>query len=199
MTLKLIGNLPRGKLFVLSAPAGTGKTTLVTMLTEEFPSVVQSISYTTRKPRGEEKQGAEYHFVDKATFKKMIQEEAFLEHAAIYDELYGTSKAWVQEQLNKGKHVVLVIDTQGGLQLKGKLDATFIFVAPPTPNCLRGRLEKRKTESQEKIEQRLEWAKKEIEAGKEYDYKIINDDLKIAYQVLKSIVIAEEHRQDYTK
>lgn len=189
-----MGTLAKGLLFVVSAPAGTGKTTLVQMLVDELPKVVMSVSYTTRSPRPGEIAGKHYNFISEDEFKKKIADGDFLEYAQIYGFYYGTSKKWVAEQQAKGKHVVLVIDTQGGLQLKGRVPAVFIFITPPSLEVLRERLTNRKTESQEVIEQRLNWSKKEINDAQYYDYQIINDDLDTAYQVLKDIVIAEEHR-----
>lgn len=194
MKTALLGNKQRGMLIIVSAPAGTGKTTLVKMLTDEFPNVVQSISYTTRAPRGNEQDGIDYHFIPVDEFEKMIEKKRFLEHASIYKDYYGTDSKWVEKQLDSGKHVVLVIDTQGGLQLKGKVPAVFVFIEPPSMSVLKARLQKRNTEPEAKIAQRLEWAKKEIESGRQYDYRIINDNLETAYQVLRSIVIAEEHK-----
>jgi len=190
----LLGNRKKGLLIIVSAPAGTGKTTLVKMLTQEFTNVVQSVSYTTRAPRGTEIEGCDYHYIAPKEFEKMTADNRFLEHAKIYKDYYGTDAKWVEEQLNCGKHVILVIDTQGGLQLKGKIPAVFIFIEPPSMAVLRHRLEKRKTEPETKIAERLKWAIKEIETGRQYDYRIINDDLDTAYQVLRSIVIAEEHK-----
>lgn len=190
----LLGNHKRGRAFVVSAPAGTGKTTLVEKLTKEFPCVVESVSYTTRLPRPGECEGIHYHFVSQDVFKQMILEGLFLEYVTLYDEYYGTSRQWVINQLESGKHVVLVIDTQGAMRLKGTFPATFIFIQPPSLEELCRRLERRRTESQEVIEKRLVWAKQELEMVKYYDYQIINDDFSIAYEVLKSILIAEEHK-----
>lgn len=194
MSEKLLGNLPQGLIFVLSAPAGTGKTTLVGMLRDEFTCVVESISCTTRAPRPDEISGKDYHFMDVATFEAKIAAGDFLEHAQVFGSYYGTSKEYVQQQQEKGKHVFLVIDTQGALQLKGKLNAIFVFISPPSLQELRERLFKRKTENLEMIEQRLSWAKQEMALAPKYDYNIINDNLHHAYDILRSIVIAEEHR-----
>lgn len=191
--MKLLGNLKKGLIFIFSAPAGTGKTTLVEKVLNEFPSVVQSISYTTRSPRVGEVDGVNYHFVSRKEFEQKIAEGEFLEHVELYGDYYGTSKKWVEDHQNQGKHVILVIDTQGGLKLKEMIPAILIFAKPPSLEELRRRLLKRKTESAEKIEERLNRAKKEIEEGSHYDYQIINDDLNVANQVFKSILIAEEH------
>ncbi len=195
-TGKLVGSAAKGKLFVLSAPAGTGKTTLVRMLTSEFPEVVQSVSYTSRQKRPHEQSGVDYHFVSKEEFEKKIKHGDFFEHAVVYEDYYGTDRLWVEERLEEGKHVFLVIDTQGAKQLMGTVSAVFIFVFPPSFDVLKERLEERKTESRKVIEERLSWSKNELEAGSLYQYNIVNDDLRIAYQVLRSIVIAEDHSKE---
>lgn len=192
--MSLLGNLKRGLVFILSAPAGTGKTTLVQKLVNEFPTVVASVSYTTRAPRIGEVNGLHYHFVNEVEFLSRIAKGEFLEYVQLYGDYYGTSQLWLEEQLAQGKHVVLVIDTQGGLLLKEKIKATYIFVSPPSIDVLEKRLQARKTESQVVIQKRLAWAEHEMAAKDAYDYLIVNDELNTAYQVLRSIVIAEEHR-----
>lgn len=194
MSSKVLGNLKKGLVFVLSAPAGTGKTTLVRMLREEFSCVRESISCTTRAPRQGELQGKDYHFLTREAFQEKVKKEAFLEYADVFGDCYGTSKEYVAEELSKGHHVILVIDTQGAMQIKEKIPAIFVFVSPPSFDELKERLLKRKTETPEKIERRLLWAKKEMEMIPHYDYHIVNDHLHTAYTVLKSILIAEEHR-----
>lgn len=194
MNQKILGNLNRGLVFVLSAPAGTGKTTLIHMLKKEFNCVVSSISYTSRSPRINETQGVDYHFITKEEFHKKIQSGDFLEYVELYQDFYGTSKSWVEKQLSEGKHVFLVIDTQGAKKLKTLIPAIFIFLKPPSLEELKRRLEQRKTETPEAMEKRLNWALKEIEEQHHYDYIITNDRLDAAYDVLRSIVIAEEHR-----
>ena len=194
MTEGLLGNQGRGRLFVVSAPAGTGKTTLVKMLTTEFPCVIASVSFTTRRPREGEFDGFHYNFITHEEFEKKIRSGIFLEYVNLYGDYYGTSKEWIDEQLNAGKHVVLVIDTQGALKLRQKWKIPLIFVKPPSLEVLKQRMLSRATESLEIIEKRLTWAKHEIEASTLYDYIIVNDDLSVAYQILKSIFIAEEHR-----
>jgi guanylate kinase len=196
MAQKILGNVSIGKLFILSAPAGTGKTTLVQMLTQEFPCIVDSISFTTRPPRFGELQGQDYCFISEDEFEQRIKEGQFLEYVRLYGNYYGTSREWVESHLNQGKHVILTIDTQGALLLKGRLDATFIFVKPPSLEELLKRLKKRNTESKEVIKERLLWAEHEMEAALHYHYHVVNDDLQVAYQVLRSIIIAEERRQN---
>jgi len=191
---KILGNLEKGLAFVLSAPGGTGKTTLAKMLFHEFDSISPSISYTTRKPRPGEEDGRDYYFVSHAEFEEMVKSNQFLEHAKVYQDYYGTSRRLVESEQEKGKHVLLVIDTQGALQLMKSFKAIFIFIKPPSMEVLGSRLAVRRSETDEAIEHRLSWADKEISLASSYDYQIINDDLKIAYIVLKSILIAEEHK-----
>jgi guanylate kinase len=187
-------NKKRGLLFVISAPAGTGKTTLVQMLTAEFPRVTRSVTCTTRKPRPGEKNGIDYFFLTEDEFQKKLKTGDFLEHANVFGNHYGTSRSLVEKELNAGKHVMLVIDTQGALQLKEKVDAIFIFISPPSLEELKKRLYKRSTESAELIEKRVLWARHELEMISHYDYHIINDQLPVAFEALKSILIAEEDR-----
>lgn len=192
---KLLGNLKKGLLFVVSAPAGTGKTTLTHMLIKEFSCVIQSISCTTRIPRQNEIPGNHYHFLNREEFEKKIESGEFLEYVKIYEDYYGTSAQWIEKQRNRGKHVVLVIDTQGAMQVKKKCQATTVFILPPSLEVLRKRLIQRGTETDEDIERRLAWAKHEMKVATHYDYFILNDNLDIAYHALKSLVIAEEHRR----
>ncbi len=194
MSKKLLGNFSRGLLFVLSAPAGTGKTTLVQQLTQEFPSVIRSVSCTTRKPRPDEKEGVDYFFLTEEAFQAKLKSGDFLEHAEVFGALYGTSRLFIETAQKSGKHVILVIDTQGALQIKKIIEATFIFISPPNLEELKKRLLRRRTEPLEMIEQRLAWAERELEMISHYDYHVINDDLSVAYTALKSILIAEEHR-----
>lgn len=183
-----------GLCFIVSAPAGTGKTTLVKMLVEEFPRVVSSISYTTRKKRQGETEGKDYHFITKEAFEAKIAASDFLEYVQLYGDYYGTCRKWVLDKMKQGIHVVLVIDTQGAMQLKKLFTAVYIFISPPSLEVLKERLAKRKTESPDAMVKRIAWAAQEMAAAPQYDYHIINDDLSTAYQVLRSIVIAETHR-----
>ncbi len=194
--MKVLGNLKKGLVFVISAPAGTGKTTLVRMLTGEFPeAVVESISFTTRKIAPGEVSGRDYFFLTPEEFEERFRVGEFLESATLFGHHYGTSKAQVLKEQKAGKHVALVIDTQGAMKLKAeKFPAIFIFVAPPSLEELKKRLVKRQRESKENIEERLNFAAHEMEKAREYDYLIINDSLKPAYEVLRSIFIAEEHK-----
>ncbi len=186
--------LSRGMFIVLSAPAGTGKTTLVKKLVENLPWVVASVSYTTRHPRSDEIEGVHYHFISRESFEKMIQAGDFLEFVEFCGNYYGTSRKWVEAMQQEGKHVVLTIDTEGGLSLKDKKDGIYIFVLPPSLKVQRERLESRGTESQEDIEKRLARTPKELRAAINYDYVIVNEDLEIACSALINIIIAEEHK-----
>jgi guanylate kinase len=194
---KLIGNHPRGLTFVLSAPAGTGKTTLVRMLSDEFSCVHESVSCTTRPLRAGEKEGVDYYFLSVEAFAKKRAQGDFLESAEVFGHHYGTSRQKVEEQLARGQLVFLVIDTQGAMQLQEKnYHACYIFISPPSFETLRDRLVNRQTDSAEVIEKRLSWAQEEIARKERYDYHIINEELPCAYAVLRSIVIAEDHRND---
>lgn len=179
----------------MSAPAGTGKTTLAEMVSRAFPSsVVQSISCTTRPPRPGEKDGVDYYFLSKLEFEEKILAGDFLEHAEVFGHYYGTLKRHVEEITSSGKHLLLVIDTQGAIQLQEKILATYVFIAPPSLVELERRLKMRQTDSDEVIRRRLDWAEREIQHADRYDYFIVNEHLHVAFEVLKSIVIAEEHK-----
>jgi len=195
MAQKLLGNVQKGFVFVLSAPAGTGKTTLVRMLAQEFSCIYESVSCTTRPARSGEVDGKDYYFLSKKEFENKIRQGDFLEYAEVFGYHYGTSQAHVFEQQEMGKHVFLIIDTQGAMQLRKKnFSAVYVFLSPPSLEELKERLIKRKTEDMKTIKKRLSWANNEIEMMANYDYHIVNDNLNLAYAILRSIVIAEEHR-----
>ncbi len=194
MVEKLLSDLKEGLVFVVSAPAGTGKTTLVKKLTAEFSNVIQSISSTTRLPRESEVNGVDYNFITQEEFRKRIDGGEFLEYVELYGDFYGTSRKWVADRIEKGKCVILVIDTQGARKLMGNYPATFIFIKPPSLEVLRERIAGRSADTPEAIQKRLSWAAQELEQAKYYQYQIVNDNLETAYQVLRSIIIAETHK-----
>ncbi len=184
----------KGELIIVSAPAGTGKTTLVHMLKKEYPEeVVQSISCTTRKPRPGEIDGKDYVFLTNEAFEKRVNKGDFLEYATVFGHRYGTLKKLIEAQCAVGKHVILVIDTQGAIELKKKTKAIYIFIEPPSIEILEERLKNRRTESPETLKKRLKWAQYEMDQAKHYDYTIVNDDLETAYEALKSIIVAKNY------
>lgn len=185
----IFGRVKKGLIFIVSAPAGTGKTTLVEMILTEFPGEMQrSISCTTRSPRGKEKDGVDYIFLTQQEFQQDIAEGAFLEYARVFEQYYGTLKSSVLSSQLAGKHVFLVIDTQGALYLKDKIEAVFIFIMPPNLETLRERLIRRDTDTQEAIDLRLSYAQQEMEKAQYYDYIIVNDDLEQSYRDFKEFV-----------
>lgn len=187
-----------GLLLVLSAPSGAGKTTLAHMLLEAFqPKAQFSISYTTRAPRGAEQNGRDYHFVDPATFQKMILRGEFIESAEVHDNFYGSAKSVVDAAFASRGIAVFDIDVQGGNSIKRKYpDAVLIFIIPPSMEELERRLRQRGTDSDDVISRRMLAARHEVERGVDsYDYLVVNDDLQSAFQTLRAIVIAEQARR----
>ncbi len=182
----------KGKLFVISGPSGVGKTTLADRLTKDIPGVIRSVSWTTREPRGAEVDGVDYVYVSRDTFQKAISGGELLEYAEIYQYFYGTNARWVDERLNQGDHVLLVIDTQGALQIKEKRGAVLVFIEPPSYQELERRLRARQSESEEDINTRLQWAKHELTLADKYDYRVVNKDIDDAYQEVKKILSLEE-------
>lgn len=187
-------NLKQGLLFILSAPAGTGKTTLVKQLTEVMPRVIASVSYTTRTQRPGEINGIHYNFISKEAFIAKIEAGDFLEYVEFCGNYYGTSAKWVNDQRAEGKHVVLTIDTQGALLIKDKLPATYIFILPPSLDIQRQRLISRGTDTPEVIEQRILHTMVELKVAREYDYAIVNSKIDLAVATLKTIIEAEEYK-----
>jgi guanylate kinase len=182
-----------GNLFVVSAPSGAGKTTLVEKALKAYPRAVRSVSMTTRLPRPGEKNGRDYNFVTEKKFRQIINNSGFLEYAKVFNHYYGTPKKFVEANIKKNKDVVLTIDVQGAMKIKNKLKnkAVFVFIVAPGFNELKKRLQKRKTDSSQEIKYRLKIARQEMAYLKNYDYKIVNDNVKTAYKQLLSIFIAE--------
>lgn len=188
-----------GLAFVISAPAGTGKTTLVEMLVKEFESAKINISATTRAKRANEVEGVHYQFVSEALFDEKLAKGDFLEHVSNFGHRYGTDKEYIEQVRKSGRHIFLIIDTQGAEILMKRYDAIYVFIMPPTISVLQERLKKRGTETELSMQYRLSRAEDEIRTAKHYDYVVVNDDLARAYQVLRSIFIAETHRVEKLK
>lgn len=186
-----------GLLLVLSAPSGAGKTTLAHRLMREFPEVVFSISHTTRPPRGAEKDGVDYCFVDVQTFQEKIERSEFVEWAEVHGHFYGSPQSVVDQARATRGVAVFDIDVQGGHAIHRKHpDAVLVFILPPSMDELERRLRDRKTDSDETIRARLLAARSEMERGvTSYDYIIVNDDIERAFQQLRSVVIAEQSRR----
>lgn len=185
-----------GTLYIIAAPSGAGKTSLVKKLVETTPGVTVSISHTTRPPRPGERDGEHYYFVAPTAFEAMIAESAFLEHAQVFGNRYGTSRATVQAQREAGLDVILEIDWQGARQVRAQMpDSSSIFILPPSREALRQRLTCRGQDSAEVIERRMTAALDELSHYVEFDYLVINDDFAIALDALRAIVIAHRQRR----
>jgi guanylate kinase len=177
-----------GRLIVVSAPSGTGKTSLCARLREKSSDIGVSISYTTRKPRGNERNGVQYHFVDDATFDRMVRENLFLEWAQVFDQRYGSSHAEVARFLQEGKDVLFDIDVQGGQQIKrSHPEALLLFLLPPSIDELVRRLTGRGTETGDQMKKRLRTSVWELVQGRGYDCQVINDRLEDAVEQVDSI------------
>jgi guanylate kinase len=178
-----------GCLFVLAAPSGGGKTSLVAALLEREPGIRLSVSYTTRAPRRSEIDGVHYHFVDEARFLALKAGGEFLEHAFVHGHLYATSATWLREEVARGHDVLLEIDWQGAAQVRRLIpEAVHIFILPPSLESLRERLEKRGQDSAEVITRRLEAAREEMRHSRDFDYVIMNQDFARAVDDLSAIV-----------
>ena len=194
------------QLFVISAPSGTGKTSLIhKVLEEELASKTKlGVSCTTRQKRENEEEGVAYFFLDEDAFNKKLDEGNFLEHAKVFGNLYGTPKDWVVSTISQGFDVVLELDVQGAIQVKNAYpDAKTIFIIPPSYKDLEKRLVNRDQDSQETIEKRLSEAKQEVLSGKDFDHLITNDNFNLAFADLKSVMYSNTHineeRQALTK
>jgi guanylate kinase len=184
-----------GNLFVVAAPSGAGKSSLVRALLELDSYVQPSVSHTTRAPRGQEKHGREYYFVSKPEFDAMVQADAFLEWANVHDQRYGTSKKAIEERMTQGADVILEIDFQGAMQVKKIFtNAVTIFVLPPSWEELRSRLERRGEDAPEVIELRLRNAALEVAQAQHFDFVIINEMFDRALFDLKAIVHSQRLR-----
>jgi guanylate kinase len=182
---------PRGILFVISAPSGAGKTTLVRKVIAQVAGVTLSVSCTTRAPRPEEQEGVDYMFITRDEFEAMEREGKFVEWAQVHGDLYGTPRANV-EKLQHGEDLVLEIDTQGARKIREEFnDGVLIFIRPPSLEVLEGRLRLRGGDAEEAIQARLHNAQKELDQMAWYDYIVVNDEIEEATKQLASIIIAE--------
>ena len=183
-----------GKLFVISAPSGAGKTSLVRALLEARPNLVVSVSHTTRKPRAQEVEGIDYFFVTPERFQQLVEDGAFLEHARVFDNYYGTGRAQIQDKLAAGKDVLLEIDWQGARQVRGAMPGCkTIFILPPSRAALEQRLRERRTDSVEIIARRLSDAAADMSHYAEFDFLVVNDHFEQAKLDLSTIVDGGGH------
>ncbi|MGE3919421.1 MAG: guanylate kinase [Gammaproteobacteria bacterium] len=188
--------MKQGIPFIIAAPSGGGKTSLVDALVKHVENLIVSISYTTRTMRPGEKDGVNYHFVSQTQFENLIAERAFLEYAKVFEHYYGTNRYWVEEKLEQGLDVILEIDWQGARQIRAQLeDAVSIFILPPSLEVLHSRLETRGQDKPETIEKRMKAAQNEIRQYETFDYLIVNDDFDQALNDLTMIIYAEHLRR----
>ena len=181
----------KGIVFVLSAPSGAGKSTLVARLRQEFQDIAYSVSYTTRAPRGQERDGTDYHFVDRERFLAMREAGEFAEWAEVHGNFYGTAKAPVLAMLAQGRDVLFDIDVQGAAQLRKAFpEAVLVFILPPSLAELERRLRGRGTDAAEVIAKRLANARGEVAAAKDFDYLVVNGDLERACDELRAVYLA---------
>ena len=185
----------KGQLFVISAPSGAGKSTIVNALRQRHQDLAYSVSHTTRLPRKGEMDGKDYHFVSRADFERMIEEGRFVEWAEVYGNLYGTSFLALEEKLSSGSDILLDVDTQGGENIRNRFqNSVLIFLLPPSMEVLQDRLRKRATDSEEVINRRMQEAVSDIRNCSWYDYLIINDDLETAIRESASVILSARCR-----
>jgi len=195
-TLDVEVSLSKGTLYIISAPSGAGKTSLVKALTVDTDDIVVSVSHTTRGIRAGEKDAQDYHFIDKAHFLSMVESGAFLEHARVFDNYYGTSQQHVEQQLLQGLDVILEIDWQGARQIRKLFpDSLSVFILPPSLQALKTRLQGRAQDEEKVIARRMDDAVNEMSHYAEFDYLVINDDFDVALADLNSIFKAHRLRQ----
>lgn len=189
----------RGTLYIISAPSGGGKTSLVNALVKNVPDLCVSISHTTRKPRQGETEGLNYFFVDEPSFKDYQENDHFLEYAKVFNNWYGTSKKFVMERLQEGKDVILEIDWQGARRIKAQMPCVAIFILPPSLDSLAARLRERQQDSEEIIQERMTKASEEMSHYPEYDYVVVNDSFDTALADLSAILRAQRLRTEAQK
>jgi guanylate kinase len=183
--------------FIISAPSGSGKSTLVSQLMKCFPDLRFSVSYTTRQPRGQERDGHEYHFISRAEFEARLAKDEFLEWAEVFGNYYGTHRSELERAAAAGADLVLDIDVQGARQLKGRIShAVSIFILPPSRQVLEERLRTRSQDAEAVIERRLEEAAEEIRNYSQYDYVLVNREVQASTDNLAAIVRSVRSRRD---
>lgn len=193
-----MSEIRKGMLLVISGPSGTGKGTLIEKLMKEDPTLVFSVSATTRAPRPGEIDGVHYHFVSNEKYDELVAEGAFVEYATVHGNRYGTLRSEVYQRLERGENVVLDIDVQGALNvIASEKEKVSIFILPPSMKELRARLTGRGTETPEQVETRLSNAVWEISQKDKYEYKVINDDMEECLDTLRAIIKAEKHASTY--
>ena len=181
--------MTNGTLYIISAASGAGKTTLVNAVLQQVDDLEVSVSHTTRAPREGEVDGVNYHFVDKDRFEEMVEASEFIEYATVFGNMYGTSRQHIQEQLLKGKDVILEIDWQGARQIRQLMpDCRSVFIVPPSTEALRQRLTSRGTDDEDIIARRMQEAISEMSHYVEFDYLVINDDFDEARENLAAII-----------
>jgi len=185
-------------IFIISAPSGSGKSTLVNKVRQTVPHLEFSISYTTRPPRGNEKNGCEYFFISRDEFEQMIREDEFLEYARVFEyDYYGTARRFLQKAEQEASDLLLDIDVQGAAQIKARLpEAVSVFILPPNRAELERRLRERSQDSEPVIQKRLKAARREIENYQKYDYILVNDRLQDSVETLKAILLSERLRRN---
>ncbi len=194
-----MSNPSPGTLYIFSAPSGAGKTSLVTALIEQTQQLMVSVSHTTREKREGEVDGSHYHFIDVATYQQMVKDNAFVEHAQVFDNFYGTSQTALENKLSEGMDVILEIDWQGARQVRERMQTTSVFILPPSKAALRERLQGRATDSEEIIARRMSDAISEMQHYGEYDYIVVNDDFETALAEIKAIVTSSRLHESRQK
>jgi guanylate kinase len=186
-----------GQIFVVTAPSGTGKTTIINMIRKDMRGVGYSISHTTRKPREGEVNGYHYYFVDRVEFEKMVEAHEFIEWAIVYDQSYGTSISSMNRELSSGKDLLMDLDIQGAEEIERRFpESLSIFILPPSMEILKERLKRRSTNDKVNVDLRMKKAVEEIQRCRDYDFIIVNDDLNEATREIEAIIIAQRANKE---